>query len=49
MQPAVTLTIASVGASIVGAGRSSSRMSRGPWIVVTFMTRMLPDVVLSHI
>ena len=30
MQPAVTSRIASVGASIVGAGRSSRRMSRVP-------------------
>ena len=37
MQLATTLTMASVGASMVGAGRSSRRMSRVPWIVVTRM------------
>ena len=49
MHPAVTLMMASVGASIEGTGRSSSRMSRGPWMVVTRMTRILTDAVLSHI
>src|SRR5690349_19443949 len=39
MQPAVTLTTASVGASMTGSGRSSTRMSRGAWIVVARMTR----------
>ena len=49
MHPAVTLMIASVGASIVGTGRSSRRMSPGPWMVVTRMTRILTDGYLSHI
>ncbi len=49
MQPAVTLMMASVGASIVGVGRSSRRMSRVPWIVVTRMTRILTDQSVSHI
>ena len=46
MHPAVTLMMASVGASIVGAGRSSRRMSPGPWMVVTRMTRILTRWVL---
>src|SRR3954452_23675046 len=39
MQPAVTLTMASVGASMVGSGTSSRRISRGAWMVVARMTR----------
>ena len=41
MQPAVTLTIASVGLLIVGSGTSSTRMSPGAWIVVARMRPIL--------
>ena len=41
MQPATTLTIASVGAEIAGSGTSETRMSRVPWIVVARMAPIL--------
>ena len=42
MQPATTLTIASVCSSITGSGTSSKRMSPGAWIVVARMIAILP-------
>jgi hypothetical protein len=44
---ATTFTIASVGLSMLGMGRSSSRMSLMPWIVVTRMPGILPRVTSS--
>ena len=44
MQPATTLTMASVGGSMVGSGTSERRMSRGPWIVVARMAPSLQPV-----
>src|SRR6187551_884260 len=48
MQPAATLTIASVGCSRTGSGTSSTRMSRGPWIVVARIAGLALACSISH-
>ena len=48
MQPATTLTIASVGAVIAGSGTSETRMSRVPWMVVARMAPSSQDSGLAH-
>ena len=41
MQPATTLTMASVGLAMTGSGTSLTRMSRGAWMVVARMCAIL--------
>jgi hypothetical protein len=59
MQPALTFTIASVGAEIVGSSTSERRMSPAAWMVVARMASSLQQArsdpprgqvcVISHV